>query len=232
MADCAHLLADCDERRVTAPNAPRPGDGELETSTPPREDEGKRRRFSSELGTTGGACSRCGSDECADDDCAAMSRSSSGCSASSSDTHLEDAAEAEAEPNPLAPGLEQLLRSNLAVWGQRLVQLQPKVYMTEHLMECGMYLFKYLRSLQVEAACMGQFPVDYLARQDMMLHDLIACWWIALKHASVRTAVPNRTLMCRATEAVPVLLNDRELAALIAIDWEVQAVLKKGGLVL
>lgn len=40
------------------------------------------------------------------------------------------------------------------------------------------------------------------------------------------------TLMCRATNADAALLSDRELAALVAIDWEVQAVLKKGGLVL
>lgn len=38
--------------------------------------------------------------------------------------------------------------------------------------------------------------------------------------------------MCRATGASPELLSDRELAALIAIDWEVQAVLKQGGMVL
>lgn len=38
--------------------------------------------------------------------------------------------------------------------------------------------------------------------------------------------------MCRATGTSPELLSDRELAALIAIDWEVQAVLKQGGLVL
>lgn len=38
--------------------------------------------------------------------------------------------------------------------------------------------------------------------------------------------------MCKATDAHAALLSDRELATLIAIDWEVQAVLKKGGLVL
>ena len=37
--------------------------------------------------------------------------------------------------------------------------------------------------------------------------------------------------MCRATGASPELLADRELAALIAVDWDVQAVLKSGGLV-
>lgn len=43
---------------------------------------------------------------------------------------------------------------------------------------------------------------------------------------------PCRTLMCRATGTTPELLADRELAALIAIDWEVQAVLRQGGLAL
>jgi hypothetical protein len=38
--------------------------------------------------------------------------------------------------------------------------------------------------------------------------------------------------MCRATAASPELLADRELATLVAIDWEVQAVLRHGGLVL
>lgn len=94
-----------------------------------QEDEGKRRRLSSEMGCTGAApCVRCGSDDCAADSCAAMGRSSSGCSNSSSDTMLVNAVEDEAEPNPLAPGLEEVLRSQLACWGHRLVQLQPKVH--------------------------------------------------------------------------------------------------------
>ncbi len=32
--------------------------------------------------------------------------------------------------------------------------------MTEHLMECGLYLFRYLRQLQVEACCEGSFPLQ------------------------------------------------------------------------
>lgn len=91
-----------------------------------QEDEGKLRRLSSEMGCAGGApCSHCGSNECAADDCAAMGRSNS--SASSSDTMLVDAAEGEPEPNMMAPGMEEVLRSHLVCWGQRLVQLQPKV---------------------------------------------------------------------------------------------------------
>lgn len=32
--------------------------------------------------------------------------------------------------------------------------------MTEHLTECGLYLFRYLRQLQVEACCEGSFPLQ------------------------------------------------------------------------
>lgn len=39
-----------------------------------------------------------------------------------------------------------------------------------------------------------------------------------------------RTLMSRATGARPDLLADRELAALVGIDWDVNAVLRANGL--
>ena len=32
--------------------------------------------------------------------------------------------------------------------------------MTEHLTECGLYLFRYLRQLQVEACYEGAFPAE------------------------------------------------------------------------
>ena len=32
--------------------------------------------------------------------------------------------------------------------------------MSEHLVECGLYLFKYLRQLQVEACYEGSFPLQ------------------------------------------------------------------------
>ena len=103
--------------------------------------------------------------------------------------------------------------------------------MTDHLIESGLCLFKYLRQLQVAACVEGRFPSDYLANDRLLMHDLIACWWIGLKHCSVRTAVPNWTLMCRATGAKPELLSDRELAALVGMDWDVNAVLRFNGLV-
>lgn len=31
--------------------------------------------------------------------------------------------------------------------------------MTDHLMDCGLFLFRYLRQLQVEAAYEGEFPL-------------------------------------------------------------------------
>eukprot|EP00887_Chlorella_sp_A99_P003478 scaffold7.g3478.t1 len=136
-----------------------------------------------------------------------------------------------AQPPALARDVEGILRTHLYGWGQKLVQLQPKVLMSDHLVECGMHLFKYLRQLQVEAAYDGRFPLDYLSNEQLLIHDLIACFWIGLKHCSVRTAVPNRTLLCRATGANAELLNDRELAALIAMDWSVSAVLRSAGLV-
>jgi hypothetical protein len=105
-----------------------------------------------------------------------------------------------------------------------------QVQMTEHLIDCGLCLFKYLRRLQVAACAAGRFPHSYLADEDNLVHDLVACWWVALKHCSVRTAVPNRTLMARATGATPELLSDRELAALIGMDWDVNAVLRLSGL--
>lgn len=34
----------------------------------------------------------------------------------------------------------------------------PQVHVSEHLLECGLYLFKYLRQLQVQACLEGKFP--------------------------------------------------------------------------
>lgn len=64
--------------------------------------------------------------------------------------------------------------------------------MSEHLVHCGMHLFRHLRRLQVAAAYDGRFPMDYLASEQLLIHDLIACFWVSMKHCSVRTAVPNR----------------------------------------
>jgi hypothetical protein len=102
--------------------------------------------------------------------------------------------------------------------------------MSDHLIEAGLALFRHLRGLQAAAAADGRFPADYLSCEALARHDLAACWWVALKHCSVRTAVPNRTLMTRATGASAALLADRELAALVGMDWEVAGVLRAAGL--
>lgn len=132
----------------------------------------------------------------------------------------------------------------------------------------------------MEAAYEGRFPADYLSSEQLLMHDLAACFWIGLKHCSVRTAVPNRwegqgergetrrwkgagaggavggpgasaarlplrspprasppacspprTLLCRATGASPELVSDREVAALVAMDWGIDALLRSAGLV-
>lgn len=35
-----------------------------------------------------------------------------------------------------------------------------QVHMSEHLIECGLTLFKYLRQLQTQACCEGRFPMQ------------------------------------------------------------------------
>ncbi len=42
---------------------------------------------------------------------------------------------------------------------------QPQVHMTDHLIECGLYLFKYLRSLQVRQAGSRAEPACALSAQ-------------------------------------------------------------------
>lgn len=66
------------------------------------------------------------------------------------------------------------------------------MHVSEYLLECGLWLFRNLRNLQVAAAAAGVLPAAYLTEEQYLLHDLIACWWLAMKHCSVRTAVPNR----------------------------------------
>ncbi len=34
--------------------------------------------------------------------------------------------------------------------------------------------------------------LQYLNNEQLLIHDLVSCWWVVLKHCSVRTAVPNR----------------------------------------
>lgn len=126
---------------------------------------------------------------------------------------------------------DEVLRSQLAQWTKHLLKLQPKVHMSPHIMECGLCLFKVLRKRQLVSWAQGKLPKAYVSNRDLMIHDLIACWWIAMKHCSVRTAVPNRTLLSRATQAKDLLLADCELAALLSLKWDVNHVLRMHGLI-
>ena len=109
--------------------------------------------------------------------------------------------------------------------------LKMQVYVSEHLVECGLALFKHLRIVQWQALIDGQLGVELLSCHATLRHDLAACYWAALKHCSVRTAVPNRALMSKATGTDAVLLGQHELEALISMEWEVNAVLRIVGLV-
>ena len=126
---------------------------------------------------------------------------------------------------------DSVLRSQLVMWTNKLLKLQPKVHMSPHIMECGLTLFKSLRQIQLKSWAQGKLPKSYISNRDLMIHDLVACWWIAMKHCSVRPAVPNRTLLSRATEAKDKLLAECELSALCTLDWDINMILRDHGLV-
>lgn len=45
--------------------------------------------------------------------------------------------------------------------------------MTEHLTDCGLYLFRYLRQLQVDACCEGSFPLQVRRRGTLRLAGIL-----------------------------------------------------------
>ena len=51
---------------------------------------------------------------------------------------------------------------------------------------------------QVDACTRGSPPCTQLADETLLHHDLAAMFWVALKHSSLRTAVPNRCARGRA----------------------------------
>lgn len=102
--------------------------------------------------------------------------------------------------------------------------------MDSDLIECGLCLYKHLLHVYALRARQGHLPLGCLFDANIQRHDQIACFWIALKCCSIRTAVPNRALMSKATKADPNVLGERELGALIAMDWEAIAVLRMHGL--
>ena len=106
-----------------------------------------------------------------------------------------------------------------------------QVFVSEHLIECGLALFKHLRFVQWQAFLDGHLGQDLLSCQVTLRHDLAACYWTALKHCSIRTAVPNRSLMSKATATDSYVLAQREVQALVWIDWDVNVILRISGLV-
>lgn len=106
-----------------------------------------------------------------------------------------------------------------------------QVYVSEHLVECGLAIFRHLRLVQWHALLDGNLSHEHLSCQLILRHDLAACYWTALKHCSIRTAVPNRSLMSKATATDPTTLGQREVDAMVTIEWEVNAVLRVVGLV-
>ena len=106
---------------------------------------------------------------------------------------------------------DSALRAQLSTWTDKLIDLQPKVYMSPHILECGLVLFKALRQRQLQAWIDGKLPKSYISNRELMRHDLVAVWWIAMKHCSVRTVVPNRALLARATDSKRSLLSECEL---------------------
>lgn len=158
-----------------------------------------------------------------------------------------------------AKRFDSALRAQLSTWTDKLIDLQPKVYMSPHILECGLVLFKALRQRQLQAWIDGKLPKSYISNRELMRHDLVAVWWIAMKHCSVRTAVPNRALLARATDSKRSLLSECELvrctrslcprrprrsqtltpqnrsfsrqSALCALEWDVQLILRTYGLV-
>ena len=94
-----------------------------------------------------------------------------------------------------------------------------------------MVLFKHLRLIQWQALLDGDLSHQHMSCHVTLAHDLAACYWAVLKHCSVRTAVPNRALMSKATGTDAVTLGRREIDALVALDWDVNAILRVVGLV-
>ena len=76
---------------------------------------------------------------------------------------------------------DSALRAQLSTWTDKLIDLQPKVYMSPHILECGLVLFKALRQRQLQAWIDGKLPKSYISNRELMRHDLVAVWWIAMK---------------------------------------------------
>lgn len=128
---------------------------------------------------------------------------------------------------------DSCLPLRLSLWSVRLLKLQPKVYMTPQIIECCICLFKRLCEKQVDQKRIGDSffcqsaPATLIQHIETWTNGLVACWWIAMKHCSFRTAIPNRTLISRATGANAILLADCEVKVLQALDWNINSLLKE-----
>ena len=65
----------------------------------------------------------------------------------------------------------------------------------------------------------------------MFQEDLYACLWLASKLLSMRTAAPNRQLVCMATGCAPDILNWRELEVCKTLDWDMVEILREAGMI-
>lgn len=131
-----------------------------------------------------------------------------------------------------AKKFDSAIRQQLSAWTDKLIELQPKVYMNAHICESGLCLFKVLRQRQLQAWIDGRLEQSYINNKELLRCDLVAAWWIAMKHCSVRTAVPNRALLARATDSKKTLLSECELSALCTLEWDIQKILVAHGLVI
>ena len=60
----------------------------------------------------------------------------------------------------------------------------------------ALWLFRNARHIQFTAVAHRRLPACLIRDERCFYHDLIACWWLAMKHSSIRTAVPNRCAVC------------------------------------
>lgn len=55
--------------------------------------------------------------------------------------------------------------------------------------------------------------------------------WVAAKLLSVRTAAPNRQLVCMATSCAADVLSWRELEVCKVLDWDMAEILREAGMI-
>ena len=71
-----------------------------------------------------------------------------------------------------------------------------QVLVADYLIDGALWLFRNARHIQFTAVAHRRLPACLIRDERCFYHDLIACWWLAMKHSSIRTAVPNRYVVC------------------------------------